>query len=86
MQLGLRNFKKSEVSNELAHHENQDNSCEGEDGRIFFRGWIKYFHYTEQEQTQPKTFFKNVERERENSLSSFSEIMSDKDKVCNKLL
>jgi hypothetical protein len=81
MQLGMGNLKRIKVSNKQPYNVNQDISNDGDDANIFFRGWVKYFHYTEQEQNQPKAFFKNVERERENSIKSFSDMMSDNDKV-----
>ena len=81
MQLGMGNLKRVKVPNKQPHIVNQDISNDGEDSNIYFRGWVKYFHFTDQEQNQPKAFFKNIERERENSIRPFPDVMSDNDKV-----
>ena len=78
MQLGMGNFRRIKMSYKQGINALQDIPSEVPEVQIFFKGWVKYLHYTDKEQAQEKGFFKNVDRDRQNTISLDSAIEKEK--------
>lgn len=62
--LGMETFRKYKLHKILSRRINNEisyNSMENKETQVYYRGWVKYLHFTEKEISKPKAFFKNVE-------------------------
>ena len=83
--IGIETFKKGKTLQKNLPKEEDPRlkSSELPDLPIYYKGWIKYLHYTQKDKSKPKAFYKNVAFEAQGRKGLSNSALYQKDGVSN---